>query len=209
MTDHTATKKKARGRPSSFNREDLLEQVMELFWDRGYAALSFNEIAAATGLTRASLYNSFKTKEALFAEALNRYFKRSPDHILDDMGKGAAVGNMLRGMLMQATENYASDPKRRGCFAVNSINELMAEPTELGTLIKSTYQNRRDVLKRLMQQAIDTGELPENTKAGIAADTMFTFMNGISVFSKNGASFDELAQICESFLAGLGFRNMA
>ena len=71
--------KKSAGRPRSFDRDQLIEKVMHLFWDRGYKDLSFNEIATATGLTRASLYNSFKSKDALFFEALKTYSSSTPD----------------------------------------------------------------------------------------------------------------------------------
>lgn len=198
--------KKLRGRPSSFNREALVETVMNLFWERGYGKLSFNEIAKDTGLTRASLYNSFETKEALFLEAMRHYFSQSPDAVLDSVQEGDPVAPAFYRLFAEACRARGEDPKRRGCLAVNCVTELIADNTELSDSLGKMYMGRRDVIERLLAQAVAQGELPAGTDPEIQANMMLSFMSGFSVFSKSDVATEKLCRMCRNFLQQFGFK---
>ena len=60
-------------RPREFDREDALERATGMFWAKGYASTSTDELLAAMGIGRQSLYNAFQDKRALYLEALERY----------------------------------------------------------------------------------------------------------------------------------------
>src|SRR5690242_13288835 len=61
-----------RGRPRSFDPDAVLEKARAVFWNLGYAAASLDDLAAATGLNRPSLYAAFGDKRALYLAALDR-----------------------------------------------------------------------------------------------------------------------------------------
>lgn len=63
-------------RPIQYDRERVLEQAMEVFWDQGYCATGVAEIGAITRLKPGSLYGAFESKEKLFMEALDQYGKK-------------------------------------------------------------------------------------------------------------------------------------
>src|SRR3954469_8309146 len=63
---------KPRGRPRSFDADEVLLQARAVFWNLGYAATSLDDLAAATGLNRPSLYAAFGDKHALYIAALDR-----------------------------------------------------------------------------------------------------------------------------------------
>ena len=197
--------KKPRGRPSCFDREKLLDQVMELFWDRGYANVSFNEIGHAVGLTRASLYNAFETKEALFIEALEQYLKNSPAAALENIEKDDLVGPALYSFFKDLAKTYAADHKNRGCMAVNCMNELMNGDEDLNKHVAKMYEDLKKRLKTLIQQAIDQKELPKDTDVEVTANMILVFMNGFSVFSKSKTSEVKLKFIARNFMDKIGF----
>src|SRR5690606_8821359 len=60
-------------RPRTFEEEQALEAAMRAFWRRGYEATSTQDLCAATGLGRSSVYNAFDSKRELFTRALRRY----------------------------------------------------------------------------------------------------------------------------------------
>ncbi len=197
--------KKPRGRPASFDREELVAQVMELFWEKGYRNLSLNEIAKETGLTRASLYNAFETKEALFLESVKYYFSSSPDAALDHIKSGDPVGPVFYRLFDEASISRAADQKRRGCLAINCISELIATNTELGNILAEMYDGRRKLMKKLIKQAIVQKELPVDTNPETTANMIQAFMSGFSIFSKNGMSEKKLQAMCHGFLENVGF----
>src|ERR1700759_5024209 len=67
---------KQRGRPRSYDPELGLQRATETFWKKGYAATSLDDLAAAMGMNRPSLYAGFGDKRALYLKALNRYWER-------------------------------------------------------------------------------------------------------------------------------------
>lgn len=197
--------KKTRGRPSSFNRADVIQQIMPLFWERGYHDISFNEISQETGLTRASLYNAFGTKESLFLEVLDAYFQEAPDHLLREVKEESCVGETLLAVLNNAAHMYSRDPKKRGCLSVNCMNELMGGDDALNLKVNTLYQGYKTRLKALIEQAIRQEELPKDTDSETTANMIFTFMNGLSVFSKSDSSEIQMNNMAQTFLKNLGF----
>ncbi len=197
--------KKCRGRPASFDRDQLIAQVMELFWERGYNNLSLNEVARATGLTRASLYNAFETKEALFLEVVEQYLAKSPEAGLADIGDGEPVGPALYRFFATISTMLAADSKHRGCLAVNCLTEQLPEDSPLGRTLAGMQEKKRRIFKMLMQKAITQKEVPESTDAQVTANMLQAFLNGLSLFSKNGIPAKDLQAMSKTFLKNIGF----
>ncbi|MEO6306223.1 MAG: TetR/AcrR family transcriptional regulator, partial [Bacteroidia bacterium] len=56
-----------------FNKEKVLEAASVVFHEKGYNGTSIDEILTATGLSRSSLYDSFKDKHNLYLQSLEFY----------------------------------------------------------------------------------------------------------------------------------------
>ncbi len=59
-----------------FDKEEVLDRAMNLFWKKGYNGTSIRDLEKATGLGKSSLYNTFGGKEALFLVTLKRYLSK-------------------------------------------------------------------------------------------------------------------------------------
>ena len=46
-------------RPKLFAPDAVLLQAIKVFWDKGFAATSMEDLVQAMGINRASLYNAF------------------------------------------------------------------------------------------------------------------------------------------------------
>ncbi len=200
------TEKKNRGRPSIFNRQEVLEKAMNLFWENGYRNLSFNEIAQETGLTRASLYNAFQDKESLFIEAFDHYFMQSPDHILQNIEDGQPIGPAFVLVFKSAANAFGKDDKKRGCMGVNCMNELMNGDDELSQHVGKMYEKYKNFLNDLVKKAVRQGEIPQNTDTQVVANLILTFMNGFSVMSKSKSNEEQLNDMALLFLQNIGFK---
>ncbi|MDF2631389.1 MAG: transcriptional regulator, TetR family [Symbiobacteriaceae bacterium] len=51
-------------------RTEILRTAMELFTERGYAAISLGQIAEVVGVTKSALYNHVRSKESLYTEVV-------------------------------------------------------------------------------------------------------------------------------------------
>src|SRR5260370_8746508 len=60
-------------RPKEFDREDALRRAIPVFWERGFAGTSTDDLVGAMGIGRQSLYDTFGDKRRLFLAALRTY----------------------------------------------------------------------------------------------------------------------------------------
>src|SRR5262249_57918674 len=64
-----------RGRPRTYDPEIALQRATESFCRAGYAATSLDDLSAATGMNRPSLYGAFGDQRQLYLATLRRYLK--------------------------------------------------------------------------------------------------------------------------------------
>src|SRR6202035_3596322 len=83
------------GRPRGFDRDAALEAAMVLFWRKGFAAASMNDLCDAMSIRSPSLYAAFGSKEALYLEAVERYVRTIGPPIWDRLADGATALDSL------------------------------------------------------------------------------------------------------------------
>ena len=68
---------KSRGRPRSYDPEQVLERALHAFWKSGFSGTSLDTLALATGLNRPSLYAGLGDKRTIYIKAM-RYSRNMP-----------------------------------------------------------------------------------------------------------------------------------
>lgn len=75
---------------STATRDLIVERADTLFYEGGFAATSFADIAASVGISRGNFYHHFKTKDAILDAVISRRIARTR-HMLDEwQAQGAA-----------------------------------------------------------------------------------------------------------------------
>jgi AcrR family transcriptional regulator len=77
---------------AQFERNDVIDESIALFWQKGYSGASIQQVVKTTGLKPGSIYLAFGSKEALFREALERYAQKSIRHIRNTLDAAKSVG---------------------------------------------------------------------------------------------------------------------
>lgn len=190
------------GRPRGFDRDEALEQAMEAFWRRGYEGTSLRELEHATGVRVASLYAAFGSKAELFLEALQRYDdvegRIAADALRDEPTARAAVEAILLGNAIA----YARESRPRGCLVVLGAATV---PEDEPALIDALDRNRaaaRDAIAARIARGIEDGDVPPEADPVTAADVFYTFLEGLALRARSGASADELTRMARAALAG-------
>ena len=122
--------KRPRGRPRGFDPEAALKAASERFRAFGYAATSLDDLAAATGLARPSLYAAFGDKKALYLAALARTHRRL-EATFDALEAAALPRNLLLPTIFASTIDLylTGEIGPGGCIAVNTASaESVADP---------------------------------------------------------------------------------
>jgi len=115
---------------AQFDRREVIDKSIELFWKNGFNASSMQQIVNATGLKPGSIYHSFGNKEALFREALECYGQKSLIKIRNTLDNARSVGEgicaHLEGVIEESTrEKYYS------CLLVKAQLELAADTNKI------------------------------------------------------------------------------
>ena len=107
-------------RPREFDRDAALDRAMQVFWAKGFAATSTEDLVAAMGIGRQSLYNAFGDKQALFARALERYLDCTTRDRLRRYETALPPKEAILQFFAEIIDHSINDRKRKGCFLVNS-----------------------------------------------------------------------------------------
>lgn len=88
-------------------RESILRAAAVAFADKGFAATSMDDVAAAAGITKLIVYRHFDSKEALYDAALERVSERLKEEILAGVTEGRTTSVGARALLTVAREDPA------------------------------------------------------------------------------------------------------
>jgi TetR/AcrR family transcriptional repressor of nem operon len=130
-------------RPRQFDPADVDEALLGVFWSRGYARASIEELSAASGLLRGSLYGAYGSKEDMFRAATRRY--------VADLAAAVATTRTgldgVRHVLDAVVQLTTADRARRGCLILNAIPEAHA----LSAPARKELQDGLDAMQALLR----------------------------------------------------------
>jgi AcrR family transcriptional regulator len=193
--------KRGRGRPREFDREKGLQKAMHLFWSLGYDATSMADLRAALGITQASLYAAFGSKEQLFREAVYLYRRTAGFSTTRALTNGSNAREAIHAMLQAAVEAFCKPGAPGGCLLILGATNCAAENKGVQDhLLSIRRQISQSILERL-NKARDDGDVPK--AAPIVALTAYysTVLHGLALQSRDGASRKTLTQVVDFAMA--------
>ena len=110
-------------RTKQFDRHVVLDEAMEVFWERGYHATSISDLVERLGVNRQSLYDTYGGKDELFLAALERYREIQTVPVRRLLERDGPVLEILREFFDNAVNAVLGDGCK-GCFMVNTATEL-------------------------------------------------------------------------------------
>ena len=156
-----------RGRPRSEKAQNaILEAAAELLLDQGLAAVSMDAVAARAGVSKATIYRWWPTKETLALDALYHEWAGVPP---------ARDTGSLRGDLLSLFRPWARLAGRRpyGRVIAALLTEAQTDP-EFGRQYRARFvEPRRDQARAIFRRAIERGEIPADTKIEVALDLLY------------------------------------
>lgn len=191
MVTEAATTR-SRGRPRGFDPDEALERAMEVFWEQGYEAASMTDLVDATGLNKSSIYNTFGSKDELFAAALDRYLTRRVAMVSEVVAEGSAGLDDIVGFFELMRAEIDGPTGHLGCLAINSSTELGARDAEM-VAVSRTYRTAiRSALTAALQRAATVGEV-DAADVERHASVLLGMVLSIAVIARSGATKAEIS----------------
>ncbi len=146
-------------RPREFDRGQVVDRAVEVFWRKGFEATSIQDLVEATGLNRGSLYNTFGDKAGLFEAALERYMAGAPPQHVVAAADSGPPRQVIGEFFARLVELGASDTERRGCLMTNTAAELAGRDERVAAQVADAMQGLEKALVRLIERGQETGEI--------------------------------------------------
>ena len=172
--------------------------ALDVFWRKGLHDATMQDLAAATGVQRGSLYNAYGDKEAIFLRAFDRYAEQFLEAAGEALEKGDGA-DRLRNFLDMIVVNMTSGSPPRGCLTTRTALDA--------TISSEAVRGRvQDVLRRLEQlvaKAISRSGRPPAIDANRLARVVVTFTRGLAVLERAGYSRKQLKDAAMTFVDAL------
>jgi AcrR family transcriptional regulator len=171
MSSDVTAEAPQRGRPRSERaRKAILEAAAELLLARGLSAVSMDAVAERAGVSKATIYRWWPTKETLALDALYTEWAAARSQTRDT---GSLRGDLL-SMLRPWARRAGSRPYGRVVAAL--LTEAQTDPVFGAEYRQRFLEPRREQVREIFRRAIERGEIPAGTKVEVALDLLYGSM---------------------------------
>lgn len=186
-----------------FNKEKVLEAAAEIFRQKGYNGTSIDEILKATGLSRSSLYDSFKDKHSLYLEALEFYRNRETQAYETLTEKKLNGFQKLEHLFREVVNHLATNPDDNGCLMVNAAAEMSKQCEKTNQVICNNKDNVQELFASWLTDAEENNVIKLSKPARTYSPFLFNALCGLKVMSQSGATRAELNNVVKVTLDAL------
>ncbi|HEY5148936.1 MAG TPA: TetR/AcrR family transcriptional regulator [Mycobacterium sp.] len=165
----TAGETRPRGRPRSEKaRTAILGAAIELLLEQGLHAMSMDDVAQRAGVSKATIYRWWPSKELLALDALATAWATPTPATQRDTGS-------LRGDLLAGFRTWLRQLKQQpyGRVIAGLVAQAQTDP-EFAQLYREDFvQPRRAATRHILLRAIDRGEIPADTNLDVTLDLLY------------------------------------
>jgi AcrR family transcriptional regulator len=183
------------GRPRAFDRDDAVDQAMQLFWQHGYDSTSLSLLKAKLGggISAPSFYAAFGSKEALFDECVQRYlttFAQVTECLWDEsLPPRQAIETALR----QSARMQCDDDHPKGCMVTLGVMSAPSpENAHVAQALTHSRARTRAGIVACVERGVGRGELAVDTNAIELATLFDSFLQGISILARDDMPIESI-----------------
>jgi AcrR family transcriptional regulator len=193
-----AAASKRRGRPRTYEPEVALGQALALFRKDGFAATSLDDLSAATGMNRPSLYGAFGDKRELYIKAYRRYRDDYGAQLAGIFKADLALRQRLARIFDVALEIYLfGDEAPRGCFTVMTVaSDAIADP-EIQALMRESLAELDKVFAKCFRNGVESRELPPSADVAALSQIATATLFSLAIRARTGTPRPQLEAIVQ------------
>ena len=192
-----------RGRPRAFDQDAVLERAMMTFWSKGYNGASLDDLTAAMGINRPSLYATFGNKHGLFLAAIEQYVATIGNRPIAALQREPDLRHSVRAFFDAVVDNTSGAGRPRGCLIGCVVADCAESDAEVRAKLAAVMADTDTALAARYRQAQKDGQLTKETDVVALAMLTASMMHGIAVRARAGgprAQLEQLARAAENHL---------
>lgn len=191
-------------RTIEFDREDVLQKAMEVFWLEGYCETSISTLVAATNLKPGSLYAAFSSKEGLFLACLDYYGQQSIDRLNEFITTADTPLQGIKAFLLKIIREIRDGNTNVSCFLVNTILEISFDKTVIRDEVNRHLAAMESILLSALIASQKIGELSPNKDPHSLAKIIMLNIWGLRVLAKTSPDKETVEAIHQQLFTSLG-----
>lgn len=159
---------------------------MIAFWDHGYRGTSLQDLVECMGINRASLYDTFGDKYALFIETLHNYHRSFVKPILAERIKTYSPRQAITGLFDEICDGISKGEERNGCFIINTALELSPHDEKISKIVNQTFGHiEKNFFRKMIVRGQACGEISTSVPPTTTSRTLLNVLIGLRVLSRN------------------------
>jgi TetR/AcrR family transcriptional repressor of nem operon len=170
-------------RPRSFDTDEALDLARDVFWRKGFQGTSLDDITAATGLAKPSLYAAFGDKNALFLKILDRYHERIVANAERLLKQGPSARDAVERWLTGFVPFCSGASGTRGCLSVNTAADGASDQKEVRKRIERFNRKLEQLLNKRLR--VDRAQFSDAFDPDVSAHTIMAIYLGLMVMAKD------------------------
>jgi len=192
---------KRRGRPRAYQPDVALGKALDLFRRDGFAATSLDDLSAATGMNRPSLYGAFGDKRELFIKSYRRYREDARVAMGDVFRDELPIRRRLERIYAVALDIYLSGEfGPRGCFTVMTAASEAVHDPDIRAMVLEGFTELDKAFAACLRRAKEKGELPESADPAVLAQLASATIHTIAIRARARMPRAELEAIIKGAL---------
>ncbi len=187
--DDEAEVKRSRGRPRAYDPEKALARARDTFWQKGYSATTLDDLGAAMGMNRPSLYGAFGDKRELYLATLRRYIEANRQAMDEALASDLPLPQALLHIYDLALGLYfrAGQPSK-GCFLIGTAAVEAVDDTDVRGLLAKGLREFDRAFEARFKRSIEQGELDAGADPAMLAKLASAILHTLAVRSRAGDS---------------------
>ncbi len=177
-----------RGRPRQYDAGAALKAAGDVFWAQGFSGTSLDDLAAAMGMNRPSIYRAFGDKETLYRLALADFGKQMSEGFQrtilqeDDFRKG------LRKFYQAALEVYSAGEAELGCMVMCTAPATAIVHPEVQAELLGVIEQLDERLRARVEWAIGQGQVSATADAKTLSKLLQAVLHSLAIRVRAGES---------------------
>jgi TetR/AcrR family transcriptional regulator, copper-responsive repressor len=191
-----AVEPKRRGRPRAYQADVALGRALDLFRKSGFAATSLDDLSAATGMNRPSLYGAFGDKRELYIKSYARYRDDARTAVADIFRAEMPLRKRLERIYAVALDIYLSgDEGPKGCFTVlTAASDAVNDPV-IRAMVVDALTELDKVFASCFRLGKQRGALPDSADPVVLSQLASATLHTLAIRARAHVPRQELEAI--------------
>lgn len=169
-----------KGRPVTFDNEEVILKAQKVFWEKGYTATSLADLLATTGMGSGSFYNTFKGgKKELFQKAIQQR-REAFIQFKAELDRSESPIDLIRDFF-RSIATADQQAHLQGCLISNTVTEMTFIDLDLENHAVAILKDVERMFASAIEKGQQDGRIKNQTDPVILGRYLVTFWNGLNV----------------------------